>query len=134
MASEEHTRTPSESLPFGAMERPDEGAAAASGKTRPRRKTKRTRRGASSDAGGAGQWISNNHIQVMYGNQYHAKGHCTGLQLGDPDSRKIVHNEALLPTDGQICADGRVEAAGRGGSGMTWPSGYQPDVLDLPLC
>ncbi len=54
MASEEHTRSPSESLPFGAMERPDEGAAAASGKTRPRRKKKRTRRGASSDADGAG--------------------------------------------------------------------------------
>ena len=43
-----------------------------------------------SDAGGTGQWISNNHIQVMYGNQYHAKGHCTGLRLGDPGSMKIV--------------------------------------------
>ena len=49
-----------------------------------------------SDAGGAGQWISNNHIQVMYGNQYHAKGHCTGLRLGDPGSRKIVHNRLEL--------------------------------------
>lgn len=45
-----------------------------------------------SDAGGSGHSISNNQIQVMYGNQYHATGPCVGLQLGDPGSRQIVHN------------------------------------------
>jgi hypothetical protein len=45
-----------------------------------------------SDGGGTGHWISNNHIHVMYGNQYHARDHCTGLRLGDPGTRKIVHN------------------------------------------
>ncbi len=44
------------------------------------------------DAGGAGQWLCNNHIQVMYGNQYHAGDQCTGLRLGDPGSRKILDN------------------------------------------
>lgn len=44
------------------------------------------------DDGGSGQWISNNHIQVMYGNQYHAHANCTGLRLGDPGSKKIVNN------------------------------------------
>ena len=45
-----------------------------------------------SDAAGSGQWISNNQIQVMYGNQYHGTGACVGLQLGEPGSTKIVHN------------------------------------------
>ncbi len=45
-----------------------------------------------SDAAGSGQWISNNQIQVVYGNQYHGTGACVGLQLGEPGSSKIVHN------------------------------------------
>ena len=44
------------------------------------------------DAGGSGSQIANNRIHIMYGNQYHARGHCTGLRLGDPGSWKIVHN------------------------------------------
>ncbi len=44
------------------------------------------------DDGGAGQWISNNQIEVMFGNQMHSKGNCTGLQLGEAGSTKIVHN------------------------------------------
>jgi hypothetical protein len=48
------------------------------------------------DAGGAGQWLSNNQIQVLYGNQYHATGEATGLRLGDPGSQKIVHNRLDL--------------------------------------
>jgi len=45
------------------------------------------------DGGGAGHGISNNHVHVMYGNQYHGRGHSTGLRLGDPGSRQIVHNQ-----------------------------------------
>lgn len=48
------------------------------------------------DAGGTGQWLSNNQIQVLYGNQYHATGPAIGLRLGDPGSRKIVHNRLDL--------------------------------------
>jgi hypothetical protein len=48
------------------------------------------------DAGGRGQWISNNHIQIIYGNQYHAGERCTGLRLGDPGSTKILHNTLSL--------------------------------------
>ena len=44
------------------------------------------------DNGGTGQWISNNQIEVMFGNQMHSKGDCTGLQLGEAGSAKIVHN------------------------------------------
>ena len=44
------------------------------------------------DGAGTGHWISNNQIDVRYGNQYHARERCTGLRLGDPGSTKIVHN------------------------------------------
>jgi hypothetical protein len=49
-----------------------------------------------SDAGGSGHWIGNNQIQVLYGNQYHARGHSTGLRLGDPGTHKIVHNSLQM--------------------------------------
>lgn len=45
-----------------------------------------------SDNGGQGHAISNNNIRVMYGNQYHSRGDCTGLRLGDPGTDKIRHN------------------------------------------
>lgn len=44
------------------------------------------------DAGGTGHELSNNIITMMYGNQYHARGQCCGLRLGDPGSRRILHN------------------------------------------
>lgn len=44
------------------------------------------------DNGGRGYLISNNSIHIPYGNQYHARGDCTGLRLGDPGSGKIRHN------------------------------------------
>jgi hypothetical protein len=48
------------------------------------------------DCGGAGHWLSDNHVQVLYGNQYHGTGEAEGLRLGDPGSRKIVHNRLDL--------------------------------------
>lgn len=48
------------------------------------------------DGGGAGQWLCNNQLQVMYGNQYHAGDHCIGLRLGDPGSKKILDNRLEL--------------------------------------
>jgi hypothetical protein len=44
------------------------------------------------DDSGRGQWISNNSIEIMYGNQYHGTDQTTGLRLGDPGSQRIVHN------------------------------------------
>jgi hypothetical protein len=49
-----------------------------------------------SDAGGEGHFISNNQIQILYGNQYHAGDTCTGLRLGDPGTSKILHNRIDL--------------------------------------
>ena len=48
------------------------------------------------DAGGAGHWISNNTVEIMYGNQYHGVDDTTGLRLGDPGSTRIVHNRFTL--------------------------------------
>jgi len=45
-----------------------------------------------SDAGGTGHSITNNRIEVMFGNQSHARDHCVGLKLGEPSCRKILHN------------------------------------------
>ena len=45
------------------------------------------------DSGGKGHWVSNNHVHVMYGNQYHATGAAIGLRLGDPGTQRIVHNK-----------------------------------------
>lgn len=48
------------------------------------------------DARGAGQAIANNQIQILFGNQGHSQGHCTGLRLGDPGTRNIVHNKVEM--------------------------------------
>jgi len=48
------------------------------------------------DGAGEGHWISNNAIEVMYGNQYHGTERCTGLRLGEPGSRRIVDNRLTL--------------------------------------
>ncbi|MDP6410516.1 MAG: transcription termination factor Rho [Planctomycetota bacterium] len=53
MASKEHTPTSSESLPFGAMERPDDGSTPEGAKTRARRKRKKRSRREASDAKGS---------------------------------------------------------------------------------
>ena len=45
------------------------------------------------DAGGRGGAIRNNRLRMMFGNQHHSFGGCTGLRLGDPGSRHIAHNE-----------------------------------------
>ena len=45
------------------------------------------------DGGGSGHYFSNNEVQVMFGNQMHSRGDCVGLQLGDPGSTKILHND-----------------------------------------
>ena len=44
------------------------------------------------DNGGAGYPISNNQVTVMFGNQMHAHGNSTGLQLGDPGTKRIFSN------------------------------------------
>ena len=44
------------------------------------------------DHGGAGYPIANNQITVMFGNQMHALGNATGLQLGDPGTKRIFGN------------------------------------------
>ncbi len=44
------------------------------------------------DAGGEGHPLSNNTLRIPYGNQYHARGDCTGLRLGDTGTKKILHN------------------------------------------
>ena len=36
--------------------------------------------------------ITNNSIEVMYNNQYHAVAPCTCLQVGDSNSKSILHN------------------------------------------
>jgi hypothetical protein len=48
------------------------------------------------DAGGSGNWISNNSVEVMYGNLYHATGRSIGLKLGDYGSKKIVDNKITM--------------------------------------
>lgn len=45
-----------------------------------------------SDDQGRGRLLCNNQIEILYGNQYHAGDHCTGLRLGDPGSRQILDN------------------------------------------
>ena len=45
-----------------------------------------------SDGNGAGFNLSNNRMTIPYGNQYHGTGNCTGLQLGDANSTKVLHN------------------------------------------
>jgi hypothetical protein len=45
-----------------------------------------------SDHGGTGHPIANNNITVMFGNQMHSRGDCTGLRLGDPGSKRIFGN------------------------------------------
>ena len=49
-----------------------------------------------SDGNGSGHNLGNNTIEILYGNQYHATGHCAGLRLGDPESDKIRHNRLAL--------------------------------------
>ena len=49
-----------------------------------------------SDGNGSGHNLSNNTIEILYGNQYHATGNCTGLRLGDPQSDKVLHNKLSL--------------------------------------
>ncbi|MDP6540212.1 MAG: transcription termination factor Rho [Planctomycetota bacterium] len=53
MASEEHTTTPSESVPFGAMERPDGGSPTQGAETGARRKKKRKKRSQRREGGEA---------------------------------------------------------------------------------
>jgi hypothetical protein len=45
-----------------------------------------------SDGQGQGRLLGNNQVEILYGNQYHAGDHCTGLRLGDPGSRQILDN------------------------------------------
>lgn len=49
-----------------------------------------------SDCDGKGHIISNNSVEILYGNQCHATGNCTGLQLGDPGTENILHNRLAL--------------------------------------
>ena len=49
-----------------------------------------------SDGDGKGFNLSNNHMTIPYGNQYHGTGNSTGLRLGDPNSDKVLHNRLEL--------------------------------------
>ncbi|HID21267.1 MAG TPA: hypothetical protein EYP14_02570 [Planctomycetaceae bacterium] len=49
-----------------------------------------------SDAGGDGHPVTTNRIEVMFGNQRHARDRCIGLRLGDPGSRHIVDNKIAM--------------------------------------